>query len=316
MYIGSTYRSWGLLGACVVAGAGLLPQAAQGALFDYNVVTTQQLTTSSHIEGTTFTNNLSFQNWPVFANSPLAGTGDTLTVAGTLTPISGSGLTIERGVFRHATAVPGGTGLNLNGGSSSVTDATVSIVPLANEMATASAYYSSLTTNSTVQSSGNDLVFSNTSGNPNGVVVFTVNDSQLSQSNLQIKNSGLATAQLVVINVTSGSGAIVTGGGSNFTSSDVSWSQLAGKVIWNFVDDPQSIKLNTQWYGSILAPDSLVENNYQNINGGLYANSAIITGEVHLTGSAIPFSGPVPEPGSMLLLALGGAGLLRRSRSC
>src|ERR1700728_3958525 len=99
--------------------AGTAVVARADSLFDYNVVVTCKLTTSSHIQGRTFVNNLSTSNQPDFAQSAVAGTGDTLDVAGNVT---GSGLSMERGVFRHAGALPGNFTLNLNNGSSQMSD--------------------------------------------------------------------------------------------------------------------------------------------------------------------------------------------------
>ena len=63
-------------------------------IFDYNVIVTGTFTAESHVQGTTFANNLVAVNNPDFAQSASAGTGDTLTVAGT---ISGSSSILERG---------------------------------------------------------------------------------------------------------------------------------------------------------------------------------------------------------------------------
>src|ERR1700742_1139522 len=81
-----------------VAAATRSTYCQASSIFDYNVIVTGTFTAESHVQGTTFANNLVAINQPDFAQSASAGTGDTLTVAGT---ISGSS-TLERGIYRYA----------------------------------------------------------------------------------------------------------------------------------------------------------------------------------------------------------------------
>ena len=82
-----------------VCYAGILPILGNAALSpaaiftSYNVVVTNNYTDQSHVQGTTYANNLDAINVPDFAQSSAAGTGDTLTVTGNIT---GSTITLER----------------------------------------------------------------------------------------------------------------------------------------------------------------------------------------------------------------------------
>jgi len=122
--------------ACIACGTSA---SFGSSIFDYNVIVTGTFTAESHVQGRTFANDLVSVNNPDFAQSPSAGTGDTLTVAGA---ISGSPSIIERGVYRYAQA--SAPSAILNGGSSLVHDASVSIAGLASQMSAASSFYSAM----------------------------------------------------------------------------------------------------------------------------------------------------------------------------
>lgn len=269
------------------------------SLFDYNVVVTDTLTASSHIQGRTFVNNLVTNNQPDFAQSAAAGTGDTLDVAGQVT---GNGLTMERGVFRHAHPIASPFQLNLNGGSSGVTDASTSITSLSNQMnAIASQYGTFLATS--LAPAGTNVSITATG---NAASVFSIAASDLSKQNESIQvNTGSASA--VIIKVL----------GNAFTFGPSEHESINGSsqnVIWYF-PDATTITLNDSvWSGSILAPLAILTSPNQNIEGGVYVRSFQQTAEVHLPGNTLTpvFSGPVPLPVPSVAMAsflLMGCGL-------
>jgi choice-of-anchor A domain-containing protein len=287
----------------VVCCAGTAGIVRADSLFNYNVVVTGTLTDSSHIQGRTFVNNLVTSNQPDFAQSTAAGTGDTLDVAGAVT---GSGLSMERGVFRHAGALPGGFTMNLNGGSTNVLDPSVSITSLSNQMNATAALYNSYSATTVTPSGGNLTI--NATGT--GVAVFSVNAGGLSLANENV-SVNVGTASSVIIQVL---GASFTFGSSEHESITGS----SGQVIWDFVNATMIHLNDSVWSGSILAPLSTLTSPNQNIEGGVYVQNFTQSAEVHLpSGSTIAtpaFNGPVPVPApgilvGVLALAFGAASI-------
>ena len=90
--------------------------------------------------------------------------------------------------------------------------------------------------------------------------------------------------------------------------------KLASNIIWNFYNATQislnKISLNSQFGGSILAPNASLTN-YNEINGGVYVNSLTQRASINLAtfNGVLP---AVPEPETYLLLGLGGALLFWR----
>lgn len=287
-------------------------RASADSFLNYNVVVTNTLTDSSHLQGRTFVNNLAVSNQPDFAQLPAAGTGDTLDVAGT---VSGSGLTLERGVFRHAGNLPAGFTLNLNGGSTQVKDPSTTVTPLANQMAAAASYYDSLSGASvTYNSVANSANFV---GTGTGFDLFTVNAADLAHTNESV-NVTVGTASAILIKV--------AGSGFTFGSSEhVNITGSGQKVLWYF-PSAAAITLNdSQWNGSILATGASLTSPNQQIAGGVYVQNFTQTAEVHLSDSNLGpgqpmFSGPIAAPlpasalaGAVLIGALGALRISRRA---
>jgi choice-of-anchor A domain-containing protein len=277
----------------VVCCAGTAGMVRADSLFNYNVVVTGTLTDSSHIQGRTFVDNLAVSNQPDFAQSTAAGTGDTLDVAGTVT---GNGLTLERGVFRHAGAL--GFTPVLNGGSTSVQDSSVSISSLSNQMNSIASLYNSYSA-TTVTPSGGNL---NINATGTGVAVFSVNASDLSNSNENV-SVNVGTASSVIIQVL----------GSSFTFGSSEHESITGssqQVIWDFVNATMIHLNDSTWNGSILDPLATLTSPNQNIDGGVYVANFNQSAEVHLPtdGNGNPvtpaFNGPVPVPAPGILVGV------------
>jgi choice-of-anchor A domain-containing protein len=296
-----------LCAACLACGAGV---SFASSIFDYNVIVTGTFTAESHVQGRTFANNLVAVNNPDFAQSPSAGTGDTLTVAGA---ISGSPSIIERGIYRYAQA--SAPSAILNGGSSLVHDASVSIAELASQISAASSFYSAMS-GTHVSPVGNNL---NLTASGSGATVFNQNASDLMGANLNVTLTAGAGQSIIVIVPDSSfafgsSEHISLGGGTT-----------GAQILWVF-PNAATISLNdSQWEGSLLAPLVSLTDNNQNINGGVYVKDFVQTAEVHLSTPSLgpndpQFNGPpppVPEPAGLVLISLGGAALiaLRRMRA-
>lgn len=289
----------------VLAAAVSLPiapvrRASGASLLSYNVVVAGTLTTNSHIDGTTFVENLVTQNQPEFAQSAAAGGGNTLNVAGS---VSGSGLTLGQGVFRHAGSLPAGFTLNLNNGSSQVMDPSLSISCLSEQMQSASIYFSSLPARS-AQTSGGNIGFT---ASANGLTVYSVAACKLAEQNENISIAAAAGSSLLIV---------VTGCMFDFNSSEhINISGSGQQVMWYF---PNASAINlgdSTWVGSILAPHATLTDNNQNISGGVYVENFDQTAEVHLSDPSMTtgqpmFSGPItPVPGPTTLTGI-GAGVM------
>ena len=277
------------------------------SLFSYNVVVTGTLSESSHVDGRTFVNNLSVSNQPNFAQVVAAGTGDTLDVAGSVT---GSGLTLGRGTFRHAGSLPSPFTLNLNNGATQTQDPTVNIGPLSNQMSAAAAYYDTLS-GTPVSPSGNSISF-NASGS--GVAVFSTSAASLQNQNENV-SVNVGTASAVIIKVTGSSFALGSSEHESITGS-------GQKVLWYFPTATTINLADSTWNGSILATGAALSAPNQTINGGIYVGGFTQSADVHLSDSSLAvgqpmFSGPAAAPlttpmrGGVALIGLLGISRLR-----
>jgi choice-of-anchor A domain-containing protein len=289
--------------------------ARAGTLYSYDLVVTNQLTINSgDIQGTTFVDNLLSNDQPTFAtSSSLAGTEDTLDVAGNVTIGSnGEGLTVNNGTFRHHFALPSGIQLNLNGNRPDITDSSLSITPLVNMMNNMATYYNSLSA-TTLTPSGQNL---NINPTGTGLNVYTISASALAASNLNV------TVNLA--NATQGALIEVTGSSFTFGSSEHLTVNAPGgdttpdsQVLWYF---PTATTVNLQdsiWNGALLAPSANLTDNNQDVMGGVYVQNFTETAEIHLPTPNSLFNAPVPEPASLLILtaATSVAALRRRKRA-
>jgi choice-of-anchor A domain-containing protein len=290
-----------LCSACLFAASAAIGRASQ-IFTDYNVVVTGTFTAGSHVQGTTFANNLVAVNNPDFAQQPAAGTGDTLTVAGT---ISGSTVILERGVYRYAQAAT--PSAILNGGSSLIHDPTVSITDLVNQLSTATSYYD-LLSSTTVSPVGSNL---NLTASGSGATVFNESASDLMVANENITLTAGAGQSIIVV---------VPDSTFSFGSSEhisLGGSTSGAQIMWVFPNATTVSLNNSQWQGSLLAAIASLTDNNQNINGGVYVENFDQTAEVHLSDPSLgpgnpQFTGPtpVPEPTGLVLISLGGIGLL------
>ncbi|RYD35100.1 MAG: choice-of-anchor A family protein [Verrucomicrobiaceae bacterium] len=152
---------------------------------------------------------------------------------------------------------------------------------------------------------------SQNTANGNGLKVYTLDSALLGSTN-SIKFEGGGGNETIVVNVL-----------GHTVDWDLSTDFGGGRVLWNFVDQPengsvQTLNINTMFKGTILAPAADVNQN-ANINGTLIANNWNIgknatmmdgkfTGEINLVSA--------PEPAGLLTMGgFLGLGLLSRRRS-
>ncbi len=315
--------------------------AGTDALRTWNLVVLGDLTSSSEVEGRTFVGGNLNGNSSNYQIKPATGTpGDPgLIVVGNVT---GGTKNLNNG----SGAVVGGnvdSGFNLNGGTQTVrvggtisntnvnqnsvqsglasngtflSDLNLQKSVLTSSLTDLSQTLGGLSANSQAVKTGNLLTF-NAAPDSGGKAVFSITAAQLDQiGEIKFNLNGADTA---IVNVS----------GSSIRLDDNFLGGTAGlgeHVIWNF-PDAATLNLTTAWGGSVLAPGAAATTgNY--VQGSAVFGSLVQNGEFHLgtySGGYNPPGGgdpgtpsPVPEPGTLLLFALGAGGLLlgrRLSRS-
>lgn len=273
---------------------------------DYNLIVLGNLSSSSEVEGRTFvggslTTGASNYGIALLPRSAYL-TVDVLTVGGN---INGGNVQMEAGNIRLGGTRTGNA--NFNGGGQQINDPTVpSLVSgYQSQLISTSNFLAALAANSNVTlPSGQPApaVF-NCVPNGQGVAIFTIDASVLSNNLVQRMDLHLNGATSVIINV--------TGGTATYNAGDMAADFTAGNashILWNF-NTAGSVNTQRQFFGALLAPGAALSNS-TTIVGSVAVASFTQNGEVHVP----TYTGYLPTPGAAGLLALGGLVAGRRRR--
>lgn len=335
--------------ATLLAGSAHATTAltAKEALQQFNVIALNNYTTSSHVQGRTFVGNDLIGNGAVLSqnsSSMLPSVFAGVTVMGNI-----SGTTIENGgvyagsisnstVNNGSSYIKGnstntsynGSGNYFAGGTvsggnrnqqQSVTAnaletgykdaASTSAVKQSNDMANIvngfSAYLSTLkSTGSSVDiSADKHTVTFNAVADARGLAVF-----DLTKIESSIFNSSVTDFKF---NMGTATGAVFNTDDSVLSlNANMNRTDLGGQLIWNFAG-ATSVTTTRTMDGQILVPVGTFSNLNTNVEGGVYAQNIISTGEIH----QVIMSAPVPEPETyaMMLAGLALMGVVARRRN-
>ncbi|WP_404711278.1 collagen-binding domain-containing protein [Sphingomonas sp. MMS24-J13] len=214
------------------------------------------------------------------------------------------------------------------------TPAVPTVMPLstmtANMQALSTALLAQSSTHATTSISyfndGHGLMLNATETGTNGVAVFNLDQSAL--TNFTGISYNFSDPNLIVIvNILNSNGTIASAHSGSYDW-NMTWNTIAGaaksydqQIIWNFAD-ANTLNFNREEWGSVLAPYATVSNGGGNINGSLVAKVFNQSSEVHLgtfdgfTSFLAPVSSPAPEPATwaMMLSGFGAVGTMIRRR--
>jgi len=308
----------GIAGACVIASAAQAQPFFTGEAYlnAYNLITFGDYTTQSEVEGRTLVGgnlHTSSSNYGVQLPNSLGI--DVLTVGGN---IFGNNIQVNNGGNLRL----GGTStanINMNGGGQIINDPNAVQIALgAQSVLTGySAFLNAQAPTGSVFLPGapdqpGPVNFSAVADGPNNVAVFNINGNSLFNNNkVQQIDINFNSADTVVINV---SGTSITYNAGNFVGNFAS-NFAAERVIWNFYE-ATSLQIDRTTWGAILAPYADITGIGGNpvnvvLEGSVVAQSFRTNSEVHLP----TFTGFVPTPGSVAVLAFSGLVAARRRRA-
>ncbi len=250
---------------------------------NYNVITRNNLSTNSDIEGRMLTRNytgtasatlgMNLSGWPSGNQS--------LQIQNSLA--AGSPLNLQYGsLFLPSTSSLNGRVINYNGGGTRQTASGPDFAGIFGGIQLASGLYRLQAANSTASiptsPAGVVLQVGSNLGTGNTAVFNVDGNSLLSNSNVQQIDINLngKNPNAILINCSGGNVTLSANFVGNFTSTG-----LRNRILWHF-PDATVVNLNTSLYGSILAPNATVNANGGAVEGSVYANNLNAQIEVHL----------------------------------
>lgn len=201
--------------------------------------------------------------------------------------------------------------VNLNGGGGQVQDGTVASRAnnLVNQARNASNYLAGLAATGTLDGAGNMNSVANYTFDGEQVAVYNITQAQY-DSGLGQLNLNFGAADTVIINFSTG--------GTGVADLSAPPNQVGGfnqanssRILWNFFDTTD-LTINGAFNGAVFAADAELSLNGGGINGTVVVDSIKQQdAEIRRFG----YTGYVPTPGTLLLMAGGGLVATRRRRA-
>ncbi|MGP1345726.1 MAG: collagen-binding domain-containing protein [Phycisphaerales bacterium] len=302
-------RSVSALLLCGVAGstAALAPSAEASLLTDWNLVVRNNLSGSSEVDGSTLVGGSVFGTMNFGVQGITAPNGTALAVGGNFPAGSIANLG-NAGDFRYAGALNG----TVNNAGSLIFDPSIpsAVDSIFSQAAIVSAATAALPSTGSLDGAGNLTTNPANLLSIDGqqVAVYSFNITAL--NGLGQLNLNFGSADTVILNVTANGSGIV-----NFTAPPNlvgGFSQAnSSRILWNFLD-AESLIVNNNLNGAVLAPDAALSLNGGGINGAVIVDSVSnLDAEIR----RFTYEGVlVPTPGAGAMLALAGIMTARRRR--
>ena len=301
-----------LLTVLIVVATSALAHAS--LLYDYSLVVSGNLRSSSEVEGRTLVGgdingiSNSSSNYGIHLIAGEYSGVDTLIVGGDINPT----INLNAGHARIGGSVNGGINAN-NGSTWQQGDPTVAaeVAAVTTAMSSLSQHLYTFGGDSvSLPSSQPSAVNFNASPGSNGIAFFDIPNGNNLFDNDKVQQMGLSlgSADFVVMNV---GGASINWNHGNMVGDFVT-EQGRSRVLWNFYE---ATYLNTKskgFNGSLLAPESFLRVEGV-VEGSVFVKSFRQMGEVHLPVFAMdtfpeipdPPGPAVPEPGTFMFGLLG-----------
>ena len=292
-------------GAAAVAACALAASAQAGFINDWNLMVFGNHQISSNVEG------------KLMVRGTLSGTGDIGTrltpsgnFAGQETLLVGANVNVgniqlQAGNLRYGGSFSGNVNFNGGGNRASSPTALATANAAYAEVTGVSSFLASQSPTSTVLVPGSPVGITFVAQpRPDGVAIINIPGALLSSGNVQQMDINFNGATSVIFNV---SGGAISINGGNFVGG-LANANNASRILWNFFE-AGSINVQRVITGAFIAPNANVTNT-STIVGVTAVNNFTQNAQVH-----VPlYTGYIPAPGAMALLALGGivAGKRRR----
>ena len=288
-----------------IAGSAAVAQADVFA--DWNLVVRNDLHITSEVDGSAMIGGSVYGTSNYAVQGVTSSTGEGLVVGGNLS--SGSNYQINNGGnLNYGGSVLGNANLNGGGYSYYSTDIDTRVADAMAQASNLSSYFAGFSTSGSVDGAGN-MNASTYEVDGQQVAVYSLTQSDI--NGLGQLNLNFGSADTVIINFD----ALSSGGVASFNAPPNligGFSQSnSSNIVWNFLNTSE-LQINNSFNGMILATDADLQLTGGGINGSVFVDSvSAMNAEVRLN----TYTGLVPAPGTLSMLAGAGLFVARRRRT-